>query len=324
VEIQSPGLRALLVSAIPLEQWHSNHTLYISDIWNSYPKLFKLASKSPDAIRQHANGLSPQRELTFFIEGFLHNHLLAARLGFEDQYAKWQLDDWISSYVVASAQEWSSLHRCLYEELPDIYHPRHIILIRNYITGKNFFSDSQSEQQAQWPKECDQSDAYIEKLLNLKEGDIESTVKNLVKLSQISSTPQDHLRRKMLEAAPNRRALFLLLPETQDDEHTGVYRDLKRRLLRRNLRRVLQSNCNTLSDSLAKDATASADLFSLAKDSYRVWRCGLRSIKALLAGAPIESTMEKICVILMAESMRSTGVGMVPDPTGSKSCSLEE
>jgi hypothetical protein len=274
-------------------------------------------------IRQHANGLSPQRELTFFIEGFLHNHLLAARLGFEDQYAKWQLDDWISSWVVASAQEWSSLHRCLHEKLPDICHPRHIML-RNFITRKKFFSDSQSEQQTQWPKECDQSDAYINKLLNLVKGALKRTVKYLVKLSQISLIPQNHLRRKMLETAPNRRALFLLLPETQDDEHTGVYRDLKRRLLRRNLRRVLQSNCNTLSDSLAKDATASADLFSLAKDSYRVWRCGLRSIKALLAGAPIESTMEKICVILMAESMRSTGVGMVPDPTGSVSCSLEE
>jgi hypothetical protein len=322
VDIQSPGLRALLDNAIPLEQWHSNQTLYIPDIWNSYPRLIELASKSPDAIRQHANGLSPQRELTFFIEGFLHNHLLAAKLGFEDQYAKWQLDDWISSYVVASAQEWSSLFRSLHEEWPCIVYPKYLpkhLLTRKYTAPKNLISDFQSEQQAQWPKECDQNDVFIECLLSLDRGFMKTCLKILEEVSQ------DDLRRKMmLEAAPNRRALFRLLPEPQEDEHTGVYRDLKRRLLRRNLRRVLQSNCNTLSDSLAKDATASADLINLGKDSYRVWRCGLRSIKALLAGAPIESTTEKICVILMAESMRSTGVGMVPDPTGSESCSLEE
>jgi hypothetical protein len=104
---------------------------------------------------------------------------------------------------------------------------------------------------------------------------------------------------------------------------TEISRRLQRKLLQRNVRRALAASCSKLAIGLPQ-LQSSVRLRALITDSLRVWKTGVNAIDQLLQNSALQVFHDTMCLILVADALRSVGVGTLPSQEPKPFCSSEE
>jgi hypothetical protein len=95
-----------------------------------------------------------------------------------------------------------------------------------------------------------------------------------------------------------------------DDATSELSRRLKRKLIQRDIRKALGQKSDHLATSLLNidnyhHAAQAGLLYTFARDTFRIWRTGLKGIDHVLNNVSPESLWEVLGIILIADSMRS-------------------
>jgi hypothetical protein len=118
----------------------------------------------------------------------------------------------------------------------------------------------------------------------------------------------------------NHRHLLLANPDLLSQIDKEVSRQLRRKLLQRNVRRALKRTCMKLGSLSQREPRLQA----LALDNLHVWQVGVRAINQVLHNSAPRSFQDTMCLILVAETLRSVGVGILPDKEAKPFCSPDE